>query len=94
MVSCQSTKSAFFSKRNWHSWAEISVVSNQLKMTSKDTNTVEEWSVPTYQRSWRDILVCPIIIRENFAEKAIVLYSLTGTNNLNRARMSKTLLNP
>ena len=59
------------------------VSSNQLKMTSKDTKTVEEWPVPTSSKEVERFLGLANYHRvfvKNFAEKAQVLYSLTGKN--------------
>ena len=59
------------------------VNSNQLKMTSKDTKTVEEWPVPTSSKEVERFLGLANYHRvfvKNFAEKAQVLYSLMGKN--------------
>ena len=59
------------------------VSSNQLKMTSKDTKTVEEWPVSTSSKEVERFLGLANYHRvfvKNFAEKAQVLYSLTGKN--------------
>ena len=60
------------------------MISNQLKMISKATKTVEEWPVHTSSKEVEGFLGLAnyhrVFVKKNFAEKAQVLYSLTGKN--------------
>lgn len=60
------------------------VSSNQLKMASKDIETVTEWPVPTSSKEVERFLGLANYHRsfiKNFAEMARPLYKLTGKNN-------------